>query len=69
MATNRFLNIFVFDLYLIYILFHLYFISSIAAFEPGLYAIEVIGTLPDDALDACDNLHVEHRANAKASKT
>jgi hypothetical protein len=37
-------------------------------FEPGVYAIDLIGQLPDDALELCDSMSYEHRAEAKAGK-
>lgn len=37
-------------------------------FEPGVYAIEVVGQLPDDAIQSCEDLHLEYRAAARASK-
>ena len=42
--------------------------TIIGTFYPGVYAIEVVGTLPEDALDACENNNAEHRAQIKASK-
>ena len=37
-------------------------------FEPGMYAIEVLGELPGDAMEQCENLQVQWRQNAKRNK-
>jgi hypothetical protein len=37
-------------------------------FEPGLYAIEVLGELPEDAVEHCENFELEYRAKAKQNK-
>ena len=31
---------------------------------PGMYAIEVLGELPDDAIEYCENNHVPYKAKA-----
>jgi hypothetical protein len=47
---------------------HLRFCIFLGHFEPGLYAIDVVGQLPDDALEQCENHQMEHRAAVKAAK-
>ena len=42
--------------------------QRLTTFEPGLYAIEVVGELPGDALEQCEISGKEHRQNAKAGK-
>jgi transcription elongation factor SPT4 len=42
--------------------------QRIGSFEPGMYAIEVLGTLPDYAQEICDSYGHEHRASVKAAK-
>ena len=37
-------------------------------FEPGMYAIEVLGELPEDAIEHCENFELEYRAKAKQNK-
>ena len=39
--------------------------QRIGHFEPGLYAIEVLGELPEDAIEYCDNSDLEYRAKNK----
>jgi hypothetical protein len=41
---------------------------AVVTFVPGVYAIEVIGELPDDAIDTCESYGFEHRAAAKSAK-
>jgi Spt4/RpoE2 zinc finger len=31
-------------------------------FEPGMYAIEMLGELPEDAIEHCENFELEYRA-------
>ena len=42
--------------------------QRIGHFEPGLYAIEVLGELPEDAIEYCENSELEYRAKAKQNK-
>jgi hypothetical protein len=37
-------------------------------FEPGLYAIEVLGDLPDEAIEECESRGAEYRKIAKQNK-
>ena len=41
------------------------FNMEIGPFEPGMYAIEVLGELPEDAVENWENFELEYRAKAK----
>jgi Spt4/RpoE2 zinc finger len=43
-------------------------IQTLGQFEPGMYAIEVLGELPEDAIEHCENFELEYRAKAKQNK-
>ena len=43
-------------------------IYYIGHFEPGMYAIEVLGDLPEEAVQQCENFEVEYRKIAKQNK-
>lgn len=43
-------------------------IEILGQFEPGMYAIEVLGELPEDAIEHCENFELEYRAKAKQNK-
>ena len=47
-------------------LFSLYLYLFVVHFVPGMYAIQVIGVLPDDILDYCDSNGFVVRSIAKA---
>ena len=44
---------------------HTHLILSVGMHEPGMYAIEVLGTLPDDAIEHCENFELEYRSQIK----
>lgn len=44
------------------------FFHQLGQFEPGMYAIEVLGELPEDAIEHCENFELEYRAKAKQNK-
>ena len=44
------------------------FSQQLGQFEPGMYAIEVLGELPEDAIEHCENFELEYRAKAKQNK-
>ena len=37
-------------------------INWIGTFQPGMYAIELIGELPEDVIEECENLGLEYKA-------
>ena len=43
-------------------------IAWLATHEPGMYAIEVVGDLPDEVIEECASRRLEHRALVKAGK-
>ena len=42
--------------------------QRIGHFEPGMYAIEVSGELPVDAIEYCENSELEYRSKTKKGK-
>ena len=37
-------------------------------YQPGMYAIEMLGELPDDVIEHCENLGMPYKANKAAQK-
>jgi hypothetical protein len=40
-----------------------FFFSFLVNNKPGMYAVEVIGQLPDDVLEYCEEFGLEYKAN------
>lgn len=39
-----------------------------AQYMPGMYAIEMVGELPDEVIEHCENLGLPYKANKAAQK-
>lgn len=51
-----------------HILLFYYTHTNTAQYQPGLYAIEMIGELPDDVIEHCENLGLPYKASRAAQK-
>ena len=69
MATNRLDLVNFYHIFTSISIFHVTpQIRNSGQFEPGMYAIEVLGELPEDAIEHCENFELEYRAKAKQNK-
>eukprot|EP00428_Durinskia_dybowskii_P077903 CAMPEP_0170354380 /NCGR_PEP_ID=MMETSP0117_2-20130122/72_1 /TAXON_ID=400756 /ORGANISM="Durinskia baltica, Strain CSIRO CS-38" /LENGTH=123 /DNA_ID=CAMNT_0010608335 /DNA_START=62 /DNA_END=433 /DNA_ORIENTATION=- len=42
--------------------------QRIAQYQPGMYAMEMVGELPDEVVEHCENLGLPYKANKAAQK-